>query len=322
MSKILYYIGYAIWYVLSLLPLRVLYVLSDLLYWLVSRVVRYRHRVIWNNLQTSFPEKTPQELRQIQRGFYHYFCDYLVETIKLMTISERQLRRRMTFTGTDELNEVLNSGQSCAVFLGHVGNWEWITSLPFWVSSDVQCAQIYHPLENPSADRLFLKVRERLGAKCIAMNDTLREVVRYRREGRTICVGYISDQKPHWVNIHHWVDFLNHDTPVLTGTERIARSTGHAVFYADVTRLSRGHYNCEMRLITRDPKSMGEWELTDIYFRELEATICRNPAIWLWSHNRWKRTREEFNRRFEVKDGKVIRRSLTPSPSPKGEGSK
>lgn len=317
MTKILYHIGYAIWYVLSLLPLRVLYVLSDLLYLLVSRVVRYRHRVIWNNLLTSFPEKTPQELRQIQRGFYRYFCDYLVETIKLMTISERQLRRRMTFTGTDELNQVLNSGQSCAVFLGHVGNWEWITSLPFWVSPDVQCAQIYHPLENPSADRLFLKVRERLGAKCIAMNDTLREVVRYRREGRTICVGYISDQKPHWVNIHHWVDFLNHDTPVLTGTERIARSTGHAVFYADVTRLSRGHYNCEMRLITRDPKSMAEWELTDIYFRELEATIRRNPAIWLWSHNRWKRTREEFNRRFEVKDGKVIKRAPS-QPPPEG----
>ena len=134
MTKILYHIGYAIWYVLSLLPLRVLYVLSDLLYLLVSRVVRYRHRVIWNNLLTSFPEKTPQELKQIQRGFYRYFCDYLVETIKLMTISERQLRRRMTFTGTDELNQVLNSGQSCAVFLGHVGNWEWITSLPFWVS--------------------------------------------------------------------------------------------------------------------------------------------------------------------------------------------
>lgn len=313
MTKILYYIGYALWYSLSLLPLRVLYVLSDLLYVLVSRIVRYRHRVIWNNLKVSFPEKTDQEIRRIEHDFYHYFCDYLVETIKMMTISERQLRQRMTFTGMEELNRVLSSGQSCAVYLGHVGNWEWITSLPFWVSSDVQCAQIYHPLENAASDKLFLKVRERLGARCIAMNDTLREVVRYRREGRTICVGYISDQKPHWVNIHHWVDFLNHDTPVLTGTERIARSTGHAVFYADVTRKRRGYYNCDMQLITTDPKSTNEWELTDRYFSALEQTIRRNPAIWLWSHDRWKRTREEFNRRFEVKDGKVIRKPVANS---------
>jgi KDO2-lipid IV(A) lauroyltransferase len=270
MTKILYYIGYGLWYALSLFPLRVLYVLSDLLYLLVSRIVRYRHRVIWNNLKVSFPEKTDQEIRRIEHDFYHYFCDYLVETIKMMTISERQLRQRMTFTGMEELNRVLSSGQSCAVYLGHVGNWEWITSLPFWVPSDVQCAQIYHPLENATNDKLFLKVRERLGARCIAMNDTLREVVRYRREGRTICVGYISDQKPHWVNIHHWVDFLNHDTPVLTGTERIARSTGHAVFYADVTRKRRGYYNCDMQLITTDPKSTNEWELTDRYFSALE----------------------------------------------------
>jgi KDO2-lipid IV(A) lauroyltransferase len=126
-------------------------------------------------------------------------------------------------------------------------------------------------------------------------------------------VGYISDQKPHWVNIHHWVDFLNHDTPVLTGTERIVRSTGHAVFYADVTRKRRGYYNCDLQLITTDPKSTNEWELTDRYFSALEQTIRRDPAIWLWSHDRWKRTREEFNRRFEVKDGKVIRKPVANS---------
>ena len=313
MTKVGYYIGYAIWYTLSLLPLRVLYVLSDLLYLLVSRIVRYRHRVIWNNLKTSFPEKTDQEIRRIEHDFYHYFCDYLFETIKLMTISERQMRQRMTFTKIDQINQVLDSGQSCALYLGHVGNWEWITSMPLWTAPNVQLAQIYHPLENAAADKLFLKVRERLGAKCIAMNDTLREVVHYRREGRTICVGYISDQKPHWVNIHHWVDFLNHDTPVLTGTERIVRSTGHAVFYADVTRKRRGYYNCDLQLITTDPKSTNEWELTDRYFNALEQTIRRAPAIWLWSHDRWKRTREEFNRRFEVKDGKVIRKPVANS---------
>ena len=217
---------YAIWYALSLLPLRALYVISDVLCLLISRVVKYRHRVIWNNLKVSFPEKSEDELRRIERGFYHYFCDYVVETIKLLSISEEELRQRMTFTGTEELNRVLSSGQSCGVYLGHLGCWEWITSLPFWVPEGVQCAQIYHPLENTAFDKLFLRLRERMGAKSIAMNDTLREVVRLRREGKVACIGFISDQKPHWVNIHHWVDFLHHDTPVLTGTERIIRSSG------------------------------------------------------------------------------------------------
>ena len=305
---LLYSILYAFWYALSLLPLRVLYVVSDVLCLLISRVVKYRHRVIWNNLKVSFPEKSEEELRHIERGFYHYFCDYLVETIKLLSISEEELHRRMTFTGTEELNRVLSSGQSCGVYLGHLGCWEWITSLPFWVPEGVQCAQIYHPLENAAFDRLFLRLRERTGSKCIAMNDTLREVVRLRREGKVACIGFISDQKPHWVNIHHWVDFLHHDTPVLTGTERIIRSSGYATFYGKITRPRRGYYNCEFQLITTDPKPLQEWQLTDQYFQLLEENICSNPTIWLWSHDRWKRTREVFNRRFEVKDGKVIAR--------------
>jgi KDO2-lipid IV(A) lauroyltransferase len=297
---------YAIWYTLSLLPLRALYVISDVLCLLISRVVKYRHRVIWNNLKVSFPEKSEDELRRIERGFYHYFCDYVVETIKLLSISEEELRQRMTFTGTEELNRVLSSGQSCGVYLGHLGCWEWITSLPFWVPEGVQCAQIYHPLENTAFDKLFLRLRERMGAKSIAMNDTLREVVRLRREGKVACIGFISDQKPHWVNIHHWVDFLHHDTPVLTGTERIVHKMNHAVVYLDIQRVRRGYYEAEFKLVTREPQKMKEYELTDIYFKMLETSIRRAPEFWLWSHDRWKRTRKEFNERFEVIDGKVI----------------
>ena len=130
----LYYIAYTLaygfWYLMSLLPLQVLYVLSDLLCLLMARVMKYRHKVIWKNLTESFPEKSEQELKQIERGFYHYFCDYIVETIKLMTMSREQLMQRMTFTGLEELNKVLADGQSVAVYLGHYGNWEWISHAP------------------------------------------------------------------------------------------------------------------------------------------------------------------------------------------------
>ena len=304
--KILYYIALAVWYLFSLLPLRAHYVISDLLFWFLFKIVGYRRKVVWKNLLASFPEKSEVELRKIERGFYHFFCDYLVESVKLMTISEGNLRKRMVFKGTELVDETVESGQSCVVYLGHYCNWEWISSLPLWVTPKAQCGQIYHPIENVAFDQLFLRVRQRMGSLSIPMQDTLRKILEFRKTGQPVIIGYISDQKPHWVNIHHWVNFLNHDTPVLTGTERVARKMNHAVFYLDVRRVRRGYYEAEFKLITRNPQQMREYEITDVYHQMLEATIHRAPEFWLWSHNRWKRTREEFNKRFEVIDGKVI----------------
>jgi KDO2-lipid IV(A) lauroyltransferase len=140
------------------------------------------------------------------------------------------------------------------------------------------------------------------------MQETLRRILEFRQTGQPIVIGYISDQKPNWVNIHHWLDFLHHVTPVLTGTERIVRKVGHAVFYLDVRRIKRGYYEAEFKLITRNPKEIeGEFGITDIYYQMLEQSIVRTPEFWLWSHNRWSRTRKEFNERFAVVDGKVIR---------------
>lgn len=308
LNKALYAIAYSLWYLLSLLPFRALYVLSDIIYFFVAKVFRYRHKVITRNLSSSFPEKSSDELKHIETEFYHWFCDYLVETVKLMTISSDELKKRMTFSGMEEFNKALNEGQSCAMYLGHYCNWEWITSLPHWVPSHVQCTELYHPLENKVMDTLFKSVRERQNALCIPMQESLREILRYKNDNKAIVVGYIADQVPHWKNIHHWLTFLNHDTPVLTGSERIVRKTNQAAFYGDMTRPRRGYYHCEVKLITLTPKSTSDFAITDAYFRMLEETIRRTPQYWLWSHNRWKRTREEFNERFEVKDGKVIER--------------
>ena len=304
--KILYYLLLAGWYLLSLLPLRVHYVISDGLFLLLYRLLGYRRRVVRTNLESAFPEKSEDELKRIEKGFYHFFCDYLAESVKLMTIGKENLRRRMVFKGAEQVDEVIESGQSCAVFLGHLCNWEWVTSLPLWVTPKAQCGQIYHPIENCDFDRLFLRSRQRLGGVCIPMKDTLREIFKYRRENQPVIIGYIADQKPHWVNIHHWVDFLHHDTPVLTGTERIVKKVNHAVFFLDIRRVRRGYYEATFKLITREPQKTADFEITDAYFRLLEESIRRAPEFWLWSHDRWKRTREEFNERFEVIDGKVI----------------
>ena len=309
MNYFLYYILLGVWYLFSLLPLKIHYIISDLLFWLLYRVIGYRRKVVWKNLSASFPEKSETELKETERGFYHFLCDYFVETVKMMTLSKKEIKKRMVFKGIENIDEVIESGQSIALYLGHYCNWEWVTSMPLWVTPKAQCGQIYHPLENRYFDNLFLRSRQRMGAISISMQDTLREVVRYKREGQPIMIGYISDQAPNWVNIHHWVDFLNQDTPVFTGTERIVKKMNHAVFFLDIHRVRRGYYEAEFKLMTREPQKLEDFELTDLYFDMLEKTIRRAPEFWLWSHNRWKRTRKEFNELFEVIDGKVIARN-------------
>ena len=285
--------------------MRVHYIMSDIIYFLVYRVIGYRRKTVHWNLASAFPEKNEQEIKQIERQFYHWFCDYFVETIKMMTISEAEMRRRMVFKGTDKINQLVDEGTSCAIMLGHYCNWEWISTLPLSVTDKATCAELYHPIENPDFDRLFLYIRQRFGSICIPMEETLRHIVKYQHEERPLVIGYIADQKPNWRNIHLWMPFLNHMTPVFTGSERIVKRTRQAFFYGDVRRIKRGYYECEFKLIEKSSETMPDYQLTERYMQELERTIRRDPALWLWSHDRWSRTKEEFDFRFYTKDGKV-----------------
>ncbi len=311
LNNMAYWALAGVWYALSLLPMWVHYLLSDILYLLVTYVLRYRHRVVLKNLRNAYPGKSELEIKRLQRQFYRHFCDVLVEMVKFATMSRKNIMRRMTFKGADKVVEILNSGQSVALLLGHYGNWEWVTSLVLWLPPITRphgLGQIYHPLENEVFNRLMLKVRNRHGAMCVSTRDTLRWVLSNKRNGSVTMLGYINDQVPTWHNIHHWLTFLNQETPVFTGVERIAHSQNQAVVYLDVKRVGRGRYECEFQIVTRDPSSMGEFELTDIYFQRMEQTINRAPQYWLWSHNRWKRTREEFDRNYMVVNGRVVER--------------
>ena len=306
MNKVVYYLVYGIWYLLSLLPFCVHYLFSDFVYLILYRLIGYRVKVVRNNLTTSFPEKSEAEIREIERKFYHRLCDYFVEAVKMMTMSERQIRRRMVFKNTEALNKCFDENQSIALYLGHTFNWEWITSLPLWITKKVHCGELYHALENEAFDKLFLHLRERWGSECIPLVDILRKTIEYKHKQQTTIIGYLGDQVPHWNNIHHWCWFLNHDTPVMTGTERIAIKNRQAIFFLEMTQKKRGYYEAEFKLISRTPEQFKEFEITDIYHQMLEASIRHQPELWLWSHKRWKRTRKEFEERFMVVNGKVV----------------
>lgn len=299
--KLTYYIAFTFWYLLSLLPLRVLYVLSDVLYFPLYYVVRYRRRVVRQNLTASFPDRTEREIVRTEKRFYAWFCDYVVETVKLMSMGEEETRRRMTFGGVDKIVEDMDrTGKNFAfVYLGHYGNWEWIASLPYWCPPDVKCGQIYHPLRNKAMDRLFLRLRGQFGGVCIPMKETLRRIIEMRRDRQRAIIGFISDQSPKHNSIHHWCDFMHRETPVFIGTERIGKQVDALVYFAHVSRPRRGRYHCEFRLMTDDVKTLPDYELTDRFTRLLEEMIKDTPHIWLWTHKRWKRTKEEWERRMK-----------------------
>ena len=302
MKNLTYYLSFALWFIISLLPLWVFYRLSDGLYYLVYHVVRYRRRVVYANLRSSFPEKSEAEIERIAKDFYSFFCDYIVETIKFFSMGEKNIRKRMKFEGLDQVKKDFANGRSASVYLGHYCNWEWISSLGLHL--DEQCGQIYHPLENATLDRLFLYMRGRFKAQSIKMDDTFLTILKWKKEGRKNIVGYIADQVPGYNNIHYWADFLHHDTPVFTGAERISKIMDTAVYYIDVERPRRGYFVTRFIKIADSLNEHPVFFATEQYFRLLEKNIHRAPQYWLWSHKRWKRTREEFNRLFTEEERK------------------
>lgn len=208
------------------------------------------------------------------------------------------MKRRMVFTNLDEVRAELgkNDKKFCFLYLGHYCNWEYIASLSAWIP-DMHGGQIYHRIYNRAFDELFLRLRGQFGGESILMKDTLRRILTLRKQDKKVMIGFISDQLPKWENMNHWTRFLNHDTSFFIGAERIAKQVDAALYYVDVKRVKRGYYQATFRLMTLHPKEYPDYELTDMYARMLEEMIQREPAYWLWSHNRWKRTKEEWLKR-------------------------
>lgn len=283
----------------SKLPLNILYKLADFLSWLADDILKYRRKVVEQNLAESFPTKNRGELSQMRKSYYRWLGDYIVESIKLASISGEEMFLRMSFDGLEDVEETLRQNKSIVLLLGHYGNWEWVSSIPAHLRiPNCEFGQIYHPLENTTFDALMLSIRCRFGAKSIKMRDTLRQLRQWQHERKTNITGFIADQAPGMDGIHLFLPFLNHDTAVYTGAERIARMFDSAIFYLDIQRPERGIYKAEFVKICDNCHNMDIFQPTRIYFDLLEKSIRRDPSMWLWSHRRWKRSREMFMKHF------------------------
>lgn len=277
----------------ALLPMRLLYVLSDILYLIIYWVIRYRVPVVRKNLKSSFPDKSEEELKQLEKAFYHHFADYIVETLKLAHISLQELQERAYVQNPELIDKLMDNGYPCCLFLmGHYGNWEWYSGSNSRFK-DARLYQIYRPLNNKAVDKIFIHLRTKFGSLGIPKNDTGREVVRLVRNKIRSGVVFLADQTPSPSNLHYWTNFLNQDTSVLTGAERLARKLNTPVVFLDVQMVKRGYYTLEIQLIAENPKETPENWITEEYARRLEKSILRKPEGWLWTHKRWKYKRSD-----------------------------
>lgn len=276
----------------ALLPMPVLYLFSDVFYFIIYYVVHYRLRVVRRNMKASFPDKSPAELRRLEKDFYHHFADYIVETIKVAHIPEKELQRRASLSNPELIDKLVDEGHTCVVLvMGHYGNWEWFSGSSTRFAT-ARIYQIYRPLKNPAFDRLFLTLRSKYSTPGIKKNNTIRDIIKLKQDQTPAVVTFLADQTPSKANLHYWTNFLNQDSAIFTGPERIARKLDLPVFYADVQKIKRGYYTVDFQLITDTPKETAENEITERYIRLMEKSILRNPAYWLWTHKRWKHKRE------------------------------
>jgi KDO2-lipid IV(A) lauroyltransferase len=280
----MYYVVYGLLYLLSLLPLRVLYLFSDLAYLIVYYITGYRKKVVSYNLSIAFPEKSTQERERIAKKFYRNFTDTFIETIKLISAGRRFIRKH--YTGNEQLfNDLHKQGKKCQVHLGHNFNWE-IANFAMAFYTPYTLLSVYMPINNKTIDRLFQKIRSKTGAVLLPATKMGTAIVPWR--DKQYMLALVADQNPGNPSKAYWLRFFGKPTPFVTGPEKGARANNAAVVFIHFTKTRRGYYVAHPELAAVEPQNLPETEITKNYIQYLERVIRANPEMWLWSHRRWK----------------------------------
>lgn len=281
----------ALLYSLSLLPFWFLYLVSDLLYILLFYIFGYRKKVVLENLKNSFPEKTEAERALIAKKFYKFFPDLIVESIKMMTIRPETVLKRIELLNEEEVLKYFDQGKSVIGVTAHYANWE-LGIHRLSLMTDRPKLIIYKPLNNEAFNNVYNALRCRFGATMVPMKQILRHILKLK-DTPHISV-FVADQTPTYQDSDYFMDFLNQDTLVFTGTERIARLTKNPIVYCHIGRKAkRGHYYCKFTTLVENPDQYAEHEITHLHNQFTEQMIREQPEYWLWSHRRWKRKRRK-----------------------------
>jgi len=291
MKALSYYLTIFIAYPISLLPFPLLYIVSDFFYFLLYHVFQYRKQILYNNLKKSFPDKSDQKIKKLIIAFYKNFGDVIVECIKMLTISKKALLKRCTFKNIDFLNDLYKDNTSVIAVVGHYCNWE-LGGLSLVLNTKHHVVAIFKDLSNKYFMKLINTNRAKFSTELVVMEQAQRALI--KNKDRCTLNIFIADQAPLQVDNCYWMTFLNQDTPVFLGTEKIAKKTNFPVVFLYMQREKRGYYNVEILEVCMDPAKSKENEITEKHTKILEDIIIKKPENWLWTHKRWQRKRPDY----------------------------
>ncbi|MGB6154079.1 MAG: lysophospholipid acyltransferase family protein [Pricia sp.] len=285
MQLLIFILAYPLLWFISILPYRPFYGFSDVMFFWVYRVFGYRKKVVRNNLKLVFPEKSETERRKIETDFYRHMCDMFLEMVKTMNLSKSEVKKRYAVQNIEVLQEI-EKEKSVLIVCSHYANWEWNVSINNYV--EAKGYAVYQKVGNPYFDRWIRKVRARWNTTLITSQDTVKTVVRNKRDGIVGIFGMVSDQSPQFHRAQYWTEFMGIKVPVINGAETMARKMDLAVVFLKVSKVKRGYYKAELIPITTAGSSTKKNEITDRFLRLAEQQIREKPEHYLWTHKRWK----------------------------------
>ena len=265
-----------------------LYLVSDVLYLIVSKLIKYRLKIKKKNLKNSFPNKSENEIKGIRRYFYKHFSDLIVESLKGFTISEKRINKKIKIKNPELVNEMAKNGQNIILIGGHYNNWE-MSAQKMPLECKHELFAIYKPLSNEFFDKKMKDSREKFGLIMIPMKETKNYFNTDDKKPRAIIFG--SDQSPSNAKNAHWINFLNQESGFLYGAEKYAKEFNWPVVYVSIQKIQRGTYEVSFQLITDKPNEEPNGKIIQDFANLLEIDINRNPPYWLWTHNRWKKSK-------------------------------
>jgi Kdo2-lipid IVA lauroyltransferase/acyltransferase len=288
MTAYFYKFLYALARVLALLPLSVLFILADIMFFLFYCFPGYRRKVVLDNLRHSFPEMPEKELKKIRRSFYRHLSDLIIEIVKSTGNSLKVLNKRFVFKNVDLLDKFYDEGRNPVLLSGHYGNWEWMMMFPTKIRH--KFIVLYRPLENKYFDDIMNRGRSANGNIMIPVNYAYRNIIKHINQGDKVISWFIADQTPP-PEAQYWTTFFNREAAFFQGAEKLALKTGDPVVFMNIQKVRRGYYEIEFTTLFESTSNLRENEITEKYVRVLENSIKKAPEYWLWTHKRWKHKR-------------------------------
>lgn len=286
MNLLVYILVYPLIWLLSILPFRILYFISDCVYLLIYYIIGYRKKVVLSNLKLSFPEKSNEEIVQISKKFYSHFVDVFIEMVKSFTVSKEEVYKRYKFTNIDFFTELYKDGKSIILTGPHYANWEWIMSLDSFV--DYKGYAAYTKINNPYFNNKVLQSRAKFGTHLVETSKVISEILKNKKNNIQAMYGLLSDQSPQLKKTYYWSEFLGVKVPIHTGAEMLAKKYDMNMVYIETKKVKRGYYETTFSLITNDATKYPDYKLTDIFLEKVQKQIKAQPEFYFWTHKRFK----------------------------------